>query len=322
MSEQPGRAPHTPVLLEETLDGLNVRAVAAESGGFFIDGTVGAGGHAAAILDLAPGAILLGLDRDPRSLDVARARLNEFGERAILVHASYESMAQVGPPHGFQPGQIDGVLLDLGLSSMHVDEPARGFAFRQDGSLDMRFDPSAGGPTAAALVNGLDADALAEILYRYGEEQDSRRIARAIIAARPLHTTGELAQVIAASSRPARGSRPGIHPATQTFQALRIAVNDELGILERSLPIAVSMLRPGGRLAIISFHSLEDRIVKNYLRTESTDCLCPPQQPICTCGHKASLRLIRRKPVMAGETEIAANPRSRSARLRVAERLG
>ena len=291
-------------------------------GGRFIDGTVGAGGHAAAVLSLAQGARLLGLDRDPRSLDMARARLAEFGDRAVLVHASYETMAQVGPPHGFRPAEVDGILLDLGLSSMHVDEPQRGFAFRHDGPLDMRFDPSAGGLTAADLINELDAEALADIFFRYGEEQDSRRIARAVIAARPLHTTGALAQVIAASSRPARGRRPGIHPATQAFQALRIAVNDELGILERTLPIAVGMLRPGGRLVIISFHSLEDRIVKNYFRTEATDCLCPPRQPVCTCGHKASLRLITRKPISADDAEIAANPRSRSARLRVAERLG
>jgi 16S rRNA (cytosine1402-N4)-methyltransferase len=299
---------------------LNIRG-AEESGGRFIDGTVGAGGHAAAVLSLAQGARLLGLDRDPRSLDMARARLAEFEDRAVLVHASYETMAQVGPPHGFQPGAVDGILLDLGLSSMHVDEPQRGFAFRHDGPLDMRFDPSAGGSTAADLINELDAEALADIFFRYGEEQDSRRIARAVIAARPLHTTGALAQVIAAASRPARGRRPGIHPATRAFQALRIAVNDELGILERMLPIAVSMLRPGGRLVIISFHSLEDRIVKNYFRIEATDCLCPPRQPVCTCGHKASLRLITRKPISADDAEIAANPRSRSARLRVAERL-
>jgi 16S rRNA (cytosine1402-N4)-methyltransferase len=321
MSVEHSHTPHTPVLLEATLEGLNVEAVAAQPGGHFIDGTVGAGGHAAAILSLAPNANLLGLDRDPRSLDVARDRLADFGARAILIHASYEAMAHVGPLHGFQPGEVDGVLLDLGLSSMHVDEPARGFAFRHDGPLDMRFDPSAGGPTAADLVNSLGADALADVLFRYGEEKDSRRIARAIVAARPLHTTGALAQVIASASRPARDGRQGIHPATRTFQALRIAVNDELGILERSLPTAVAMLRPGGRLVVISFHSLEDRIVKDYFRTEATDCLCPPHQPICTCGHKASLRLISRKPISADETEIAANPRSRSARLRVAERL-
>ncbi|MCC7207095.1 MAG: 16S rRNA (cytosine(1402)-N(4))-methyltransferase RsmH [Anaerolineae bacterium] len=323
-SQPPGH-PHTPVLLDAVLDGLDVREAAAPPEPHIIDGTLGAGGHASAILRVALTARLLGLDRDPRSLDAARARLAEFGERAVLVHASYEDMADVGPPYGFHPGRIDGILLDLGLSSMHVDEPARGFAFRHDGPLDMRFDPTAGGPTAADLINTLDADSLADILFRYGEEPDSRRIARAIVAARPLHTTGVLAKVIADAARPSRGGKPGgrgIHPATRTFQALRIAVNDELGILERTLPIAVGMLRPGGRLAIISFHSLEDRMVKDFFRTESTDCLCPPRQPVCTCGHKASLRLITRKPIRADEAEMAANPRSRSARLRVAERLG
>jgi 16S rRNA (cytosine1402-N4)-methyltransferase len=202
---------------------------------------------------------------------------------------------------------------------MQLDQAERGFAFMQDGPLDMRFDPTSGEPSAADLVNLLDAGELADILYRYGEERHSRRIAQAIVAARPLHTTRALAEVVARASR---GPREKIHPATRTFQALRIAVNDELGAVERALPATISLLRPGGRLAVISFHSLEDRIVKQTFKREATDCLCPPRQPICTCGHRASVALITRKPVEADEAEIARNPRSRSAKLRVVERLG
>lgn len=308
--------PHIPVLLQPVLDGLNV---AAHPDGLFIDGTVGAGGHAAAILSAAPGARLLGFDIDPRSLELARARLAPFGARVTLVHASYTAMSEVAPAQGFAPGAVAGILLDLGLSSMHVDEPGRGFSFRRDGPLDMRFDPTADTPTAADLVNSLDADDLADILYRYGEERESRRIARAIIAARPLHTTRQLAGAVERAYPPARSGR--IHPATRVFQALRIAVNDELGAVERVLPQALNLLRPGGRLAVISFHSLEDRIVKAYFRDEATDCLCPPRQPVCTCGHRARIRLITRHPIIAADSEIAANPRSRSARLRIAERL-
>jgi len=306
-------SPHIPVLLSAVLDGLNV---AAHPDGLFIDGTVGAGGHAAAILTAAPESRLLGFDRDPRSLDIARATLAPIGDRATLVHANYDTMGKVAPEHGF--GMVDGILLDLGLSSMHVDEAERGFAFKVDGPLDMRFDPTAKIPTAADLVNTLDADELADLIYQYGEDRDSRRIARAIIAARPLHTTRQLADVI---DKVLRGPREKIHPATRTFQALRIAVNDELGAVERVLPQAIALLKPGGRLAVISFHSLEDRIVKQMFRDESTDCLCPPKQLVCTCGHKASIRLVNRKPLVADDAESAANPRSRSAKLRVVERL-
>ncbi len=306
---------HTPVLLEPVLDGLNV---AAHPDGLFIDGTVGAGGHAAAVLDRAPGARLLGFDRDPRSLAAARERLEAFGPRVRLVRANYDSMGQVAPSEGFLPASVDGILLDLGLSSMHVDDAARGFAFRQDGPLDMRFDPEARQPNAADLINTLEADELAAIFFKYGEEHESRRIAQAIVAARPLHTTRQLAQII---EKAHRGPRDRVHPATRVFQALRIVVNDELGALERVLPEAVGLLRPGGRLAIISFHSLEDRIVKQYFRDEATDCLCPPRQPVCTCGHRARLRLITRKPISPDEAEVEANPRSRSAKLRIVERI-
>ena len=311
MSEQ-----HIPVLLQPVLDGLNVYQ---HPDGLFIDGTVGAGGHAAAILDRAGNARLLGFDRDPRSLDVARETLARFGERAILRHANYDRMGALAPDPGF--GAVDGILLDLGISSMHVDEPGRGFSFRNDGPLDMRFDPTSSEQTAADLVNTLYPSELADLIFRYGEEHDSRRIARAIIAARPLHTTRQLAEVIQGAARKHPGSREKIHPATRTFQALRLAVNDELGALERALPQAIALLKPQGRLAVISFHSLEDRIVKHYFRQEATDCLCPPRQPICTCGHVATIKLVNRAPIVADDSEIAANPRSRSAKLRIAERV-
>ncbi len=303
--------PHMPVLLQTVLDGL-----ALKSDGLYIDGTVGAGGHASAILDAAADSRLLGLDLDPRSLDIARNTLARFGDRVILIHGNYSTMESVAPANGFRA--VGGILLDLGISSMHVDEPERGFAFRVDGPLDMRFDTTSNDPTAADLVNTLDADELADLIFKYGEDRDSRRIARAIIAARPLSTTRQLAEVL---ERAHRGPREKIHPATRTFQALRIAVNDELGALEETLPQAIRLLKPDGRLAVITFHSLEDRIVKQYFRDEATDCLCPPKQPVCTCGHKASIRLINRKPIIAEEAEIAANPRSRSAKLRVVEKL-
>jgi 16S rRNA (cytosine1402-N4)-methyltransferase len=267
---------------------------------------------------LAPEARLLGLDCDPAALAIALQRLAPYGDRATLEHESYEHMGRLVPPWLEGERGVDGILLDLGISSMQVDDAERGFAFMREGPLDMRFDPTSGGISAADLVNSWDADELADILFRYGEERHSRALARAIIAARPITTTRELAQVI---EKALRGPREKIHPATRTFQALRIAVNDELGAVERVLPIAINLLKPGGRLAVISFHSLEDRIVKQTFKEEATDCLCPPPQPICTCEHTARVALITRKPVQAEDGEIAANPRSRSAKLRVVERL-
>jgi len=263
----------------------------------------------------SPGGRLLGLDRDPAAVEVARARLAPYGERVVFVHSSFTRLAELARACNFAPA--DGILLDLGFSSLQLADSTRGFAFMADGPLDMRFDPAAGGPTAAALVNDLPSEELATLLRRYGEENKARRIAEAIIAARPLHTTGELSAVIEQAVR----RRGHIHPATRTFQALRIAVNDELGALEETLPQAVEILAPGGRLAVIGFHSLEDRLVKRFMRRESRDCLCPPGLPICICGHRATLRLVTRKPVRPAADEVAANPRSRSARLRVAERL-
>ena len=305
--------PHIPVLLDEVLNAL---AVSAHPDGLFIDGTLGAGGHAAAILDAAPNSRLLGFDLDPRSLAIAEQSLAPYHERVTFVHGSHSTMGKVAPSKGFDA--VDGILLDVGVSSMHVDEAERGFAFRVDGPLDMRFDPTSGMPTAADLVNGMLENELADIIYQYGEDRDSRRIARAIVAARPLTSTKQLSEVL---EKAHRGPREKIHPATRTFQALRIAVNDELGAIERTLPQAISLLKSGGRLAVISFHSLEDRIVKHYFRDEATDCICPPEQLLCTCEHHASVELVSRKPITASEAELAQNPRSRSAKLRVVEKL-
>ena len=306
-----GRDIHVPVLFDETLEGLHV-----EPGGWYIDATVGGGGHASGILKAAsPGGALLGLDRDPGALEIARSKLKPYEGQFELVHGSFVHMREIAQAHDFAP--VDGILLDLGLSSLQLSDPERGFSFMKDGPLDMRFDPTQGA-TAAELINSLSAEELAEIFYRYGEERQSRRIAKAIVDARPLHTTRELVSTI----KKAVGRRRGrLHPATLTFQALRIAVNDELRALEETLPQAVDLLKSGGRLVVISFHSLEDRIVKHFMRRESRDCICPPELPACMCDHQAQLDVITRKPIRPTEEEIEANPRSRSARLRIAQRL-
>jgi len=304
---------HLPVLLAEVLTGL-----AVTSGGTYIDGTVGGGGHAAALLEAsAPDGRLLGLDRDPQAVARAQARLQPFGSRVRLIHASYAALEITAHREGFFPA--DGVLLDLGFSSYQVDDPQRGFAFRHEGPLDMRFDPTAGGPTAGELVNGLPESELAALLWRYGEEPRSRAIARAIVAARPIHSTAQLAGVIVAAT--GRTGTRSLHPATRSFQALRIAVNGELEALETALPQAVNVLRAGGRLAVITFHSLEDRSVKRFFQQGVHPCTCPPEAPVCTCGRQPTLRLITRKPLTPGAAELAANPRSRSAKLRVVEKI-
>jgi 16S rRNA (cytosine1402-N4)-methyltransferase len=304
---------HKSVLLQEVLEALR-----PQPGGHYIDGTVGAGGHAAAILQASsPAGQLFGFDQDQSALEVTKNRLAQFRQRVHLFHANFDQLAQIAQTHRIP--KADGILLDLGLSSMQVDQPERGFSFQADGPLDMRMDPS-GGQTAADLVNHLPEDELANLIYRYGEERQSRRIARAIVRARPIRRTVELAQVVAKAAGYSRQVK--IHPATRTFQALRIATNDELGALERALPQAVSWLKPGGRLAVISFHSLEDRIVKQYFKQESQDCLCPPGQPICTCGHKATINIITKRPITPSLGEIDENPRARSAKLRVVELKG
>jgi len=302
---------HASVLYQEI-----ILALRPSRGGRYVDGTLGAGGHAQGILEAsAPTGRLLGLDLDPQALELAHQRLSVFGERAILIQASYLMLKEQLASLEWQT--IDGMVLDLGLSSMQLDTPERGFSFRSDGPLDMRFGPDID-VRAASIVNTTSETELANLIYQYGEERHSRAIAKAIVKARPIDTTQQLAFVVAGVV-PKRRSR--VHPATRTFQALRIATNKELDAVEQILPLAVSVLAPGGRLAVISFHSLEDRLVKTYFRQESRDCICPPEMPICTCGHRASVELITRKPIRPSEEEVNRNARSRSARLRVVEKL-
>jgi 16S rRNA (cytosine1402-N4)-methyltransferase len=300
-------APHISVLLKEVLAGLDI-----QPGGHYIDGTIGAGGHAKHILQAsAPSGRLLGLDADPGALAISKKRLDCFGDRVILAHSNFAHLKSQADLHNFHP--VDGILFDLGLSTMELENPERGFSFQIDGPLDMRFDPNIP-RTAADLLNALSERELADVIYRYGEEPASRAIARAIVSVRPLHTTAALAAVVAKAVR-----RKGkIHPATRTFQALRIAVNDELRVLEQGLSAAIETLGPGGRLAVISFHSLEDRIVKQFFVREARDCICPPESLVCTCKHQALLNVVTRKPIRPSKIEIEHNPRSRSAKLRIA----
>ena len=301
---------HIPVLYDEIITALQ-----PDASGQYVDGTLGAGGHAAGILQAsAPAGELLGLDLDPQALEIARQHLAPFGGRAHLVQASYTQMTTQAQALGWS--KVDGIVLDLGVSSMQIDTPARGFSFLEDGLLDMRFDPQSE-RSAADLVNTLEENELADILFRYGEERQSRKVARLITQNRPLTSTHQLAGLFLKTF----GHRERIHPATRTFQALRIAVNGELDSIEQVLPLAAALLRRGGRLAVISFHSLEDRLVKEYFRRESRDCICPPRQPICTCRHQASLRELNRKPLEASESETHTNSRARSAKLRVVEKL-
>jgi len=308
MGEHP---PHQPVLYKEIIHVLQPR-----SAGLYVDGTLGAGGHAEGILNASlPDGVLLGLDVDPQAIRLATEKLKPFGSRAIILKASYATLLAQLDAQGW--GKVDGILLDLGISSMQVDTQERGFSFQADAPLDMRFDPQ--NPVRAAdLVNNLSENDLADLLYRYGEERRSHQVARAIVQARPIYTTRQLAEVVSAVTH---SGKQGVHPATRTFQALRIGVNRELETLEIALPHLVAALAPGGRLAVIAFHSLEDRIVKQFFRLESRDCICPPRQPICTCGHKAIVREITRHPIRPGEEETRKNPRARSARLRAIEKL-
>jgi len=293
---------HQPVLWNEVMAALSPR-----SGGTYIDGTVGSGGHASGILERSrPDGRLLGMDRDPQALNVARQALEEFGSRVALVQGSFACLADIARSRSCYPA--DGILLDLGLSSMQLSMPERGFSFQLDGPLDMRFDTTSD-TTAADLVNRLPEAELADLIYRFGEERRSRRIARAIVRGRPVQTTYELASLVAR----AVGRRGRIDPATKTFQALRIAVNDELNVLAEGLRQAEEALAPGGRLAVIAFHSLEDRIVKEYFRSRSRAGQAAGQ---------SGLHIVTRKPIRAGPDERAANPGSRSAKLRVAEKPG
>lgn len=304
------RYPHQPVLYQEVLDVL-----APISGKAYLDGTLGAGGHAEGILiTSAPNGRLLGLDLDPEALAIARKRLLHFSDRMVIRQASYRDAHEILQELGW--GQVDGILLDLGVSSMQIDQPKRGFSFMAEGPLDMRFNQEEG-LSAADLVNNSKEKDLAEILWEFGEERFSRRIAKAIIGARPILTTQALASVI---EKAVPGYTGQIHPATRTFQALRIATNKELETVAAALPKLTGILAPGGKIAVISFHSLEDRIVKRFFQRESKDCICPPEQPICTCGHVATLKIINKKPIQASEQEVKINPRSSSAKLRIAEK--
>lgn len=306
-----GQVPHQPVLYQQVMN-----ALAPEKGSLFLDGTLGAGGHAKGILQAStPHGQLLGLDRDAEAMKMARQRLRAYKDRLILRQASYRNAPDILDQVGWK--RVNGILLDLGVSSMQIDQPQRGFSFMEDGPLDMRFDQDQE-VTAADLLNSLEEPELASIIWEYGEERYSRQIARAIVDARPIQTTRDLARLVQ-SVVPGHGSQ--IHPATRTFQALRIATNEELEVLSTALPELLNRLAPAGRIAIISFHSLEDRIVKQYFKKESSDCLCPPKQPVCTCGHQASIKVLTKKPVRPDKHEIEHNPRARSARLRVAEKL-
>lgn len=302
---------HIPVLLNDILYYLTNPILPVR----MIDGTLGAGGHTRALLEAGVGEVL-GLDQDASALELAQANLSDFGDRLHVAHTNYEHMTEAASAMGW--GSVDAILLDIGVSSMQLDQSERGFSFMQPGPLDMRMDTSVG-QTAADLVNTWDERELVDIFFRYGEERHSRKLAKAIVQHRPYTTTQDLVRVIDAN-KPAKWKEK-IHPATRIFQALRIVVNDELGVLERTLPKAIDLLRPGGRLAVISFHSLEDRIVKQAFKMAATDCICPSSQPICTCEKVASVTILTRKPVMAGEAEIERNPRSRSAKLRVLEKL-
>jgi 16S rRNA (cytosine1402-N4)-methyltransferase len=308
---------HLPVLLQEAVAALRPRP-----GGRYLDATFGGGGHSRALLAAsAPDGIVLALDADPEAIARATALRAEagIGGRLISVQANFADLADIARERRMTP--LDGVLLDLGLSSFQLDTPGRGFAFRHEGPLDMRFDPGRGVP-AGDLVNTLPERELADLIWRFGEEPGSRRIARAIVREReaaPIATTTRLAEIVAR----ALGGRRGrdVHPATRTFQALRIATNQELQSLERALAGAVTVLAPGGRLAVIAFHSLEDRMVKQFIARESATCLCPPETPICVCDHQPRLERVSRRAIRAGAAEAAANPRARSAVLRVAARI-
>ncbi len=311
-----GNRGHAPVLLEETIEHLAVKP-----GGRYIDATFGGGGHSRAMLDASgPDGAVLAIDADPDAIHRAVDLVTQFDDRFQIVQGNFESIDTIAGEREFE--QVDGILFDLGLSSFQFDEHERGFSLHAETTLDMRLDPSVSGPTARDIVNEWSQEEIADVIFRFGEERRSRRIARAIVNRRseePIETNAELASIVERAVGGRRGAR--IHPATKTFQALRIAVNRELEVLETALAKAVDLLKSGGRLAVISFHSLEDRIVKQYFQRESRDCICPADLPVCVCDHKSTLRIVTRRTVSPGEDEIHANPRSRSARLRVAERI-
>jgi 16S rRNA (cytosine1402-N4)-methyltransferase len=308
---------HKSVLVAEVIASLQCRA-----GAVYLDGTLGGGGHAFEILrNSAPDGRLIGIDADGDALQEAKKCLAPFGDRAILVKGNFADMETI--LSGMKIEKVEGILLDLGVSSHQLDTAERGFSFTLDAPLDMRMDRDRG-LSAYDLINTLSREELEGILRKFGEERMAGRIARSIVARRtlsPIRTTNDLASVVAGAMPRAR--RPvRIHPATRTFQALRIAVNDELANLQQALDDGMARLKPGGRFSVISFHSLEDRIVKNAFHAAEKGCICPPDLPVCACGRKPTMKVLTRKPVIPGETEICDNPRARSAKLRTAERIG
>ncbi|MDQ3973250.1 MAG: 16S rRNA (cytosine(1402)-N(4))-methyltransferase RsmH [Actinomycetota bacterium] len=315
---------HLPVMVDRVVELLAVPEAGPEQPVLLVDATVGVGGHAAALLAASgEGLHLVGFDRDPEALALARRRLAAYGGRVTLVHAAYDRLVEHVSAFLERVGPLLAVLYDLGMSSLQLDRAGRGFSFRADGPLDMRMDPT-GGTTAADLVNDTDADELTGIIAAYGEERHARRIAAAIVRARPVARTVQLADVVAAALPPGerrRRTARGIHPATRTFQALRIAVNDELDVLGPTVDSAIDLLGPGGRLVVLAYHSGEDRIVKDrFLAAASGGCQCPPGLP-CGCGAVPVVRLLNRGARTPSAAEVAANPRSESARLRACERL-
>ena len=306
---------HVSVLLDECIQGLNIRP-----DGIYVDGTLGGAGHSSHIASKITTGRLIGIDRDEVALTAAAERLAPYGDRVTLVHSNFCDIASVLARLGI--GGVDGILLDLGVSSPQLDDGARGFSYMADAPLDMRMDHSEA-LTAAAVVNTWSYEELKRILYEYGEERYAPQIAAAICKRReqaPVRTTLELVDIIRSAMPPA-ALREKQHPAKRSFQAIRIAVNDELGAVSQVMRDAIPCLNPGGRLAVITFHSLEDRIVKNAMAEAAKGCTCPPSFPVCVCGKKPKVRLITRKPIVSGEEELARNPRARSAKLRICEKL-
>lgn len=306
---------HASVLLDET-----IRTLDPQPNGVFIDATLGLGGHAEAILEKASNSHVVGIDRDLEAIAIAKERLTRFGKRVQIVHANFSEIKRVAADAGIT---ADGIIADLGVSSLQFDSESRGFSFRFDAPLDMRMDAESGVETAADLLEILSEEEIANLIYGYGEERFSRRIARRIVekreAGEPVRTTKQLADLVEKVVK--RSQRDKIHPATRTFQALRIAVNHELEILERFIADSIDLLKKEGRLAVITFHSLEDRIVKQTLQRLAGKCFCPPRMPKCVCGAARIVEVLTKKPVTAGDDEVNRNPRARSAKLRACIKL-
>jgi 16S rRNA (cytosine1402-N4)-methyltransferase len=306
---------HITVLLHETVAGLNIKA-----NGIYVDCTLGGAGHSRAILDQLKGGVLIGIDQDDKALKAAAERLTSDENHIVLVKSNFSRLAEILRDLGYS--KVDGILFDLGVSSPQLDEAERGFSYQHDAPLDMRMDRSQ--PlTAHEIVNTWEEEELTRIIHEYGEEKFARKIARKIVERRekePIETTLQLVEVIK-EGIPAAARRSGPHPAKRTFQAIRIAVNQELEVFERTIHTAIDLLVPGGRVAVITFHSLEDRICKEAFTKRAQGCICPPDFPICTCGVRPDIRIINRKPITASETELELNRRSRSAKLRIAEKL-